>query len=352
MPPSNFRILHLGNIANYSYRLVEFLRKSGINADLFMNKFSPKQQQPSWEDKIVPEWVHYWKSPFKTLAIFEILQKVKKYDLVHSYYTTVIPLQFSKVPYVFHSMGSDVREVAQQAGLTGILMRRAIKKAKSVICSQADQIPIFKKIGAPIHISYQPIDPLVYMPKKKVKNKGLIIFHPSRLDWRHKGNDKFIRAFSKFANTIDRTAKCICIDTDVDAEKTRNLVNELGLSKNFIFHKLMDKKELIGAYNDADIIVDQFVIGSLGLISLEVLACAKPVITYINKELNSQFYPELPPVLNAQTEEEIYEQLKKAKDASFRKIQGKKSRDWILKYHHWKKVTEDLIELYKKILKV
>ncbi len=55
--------------------------------------------------------------------------------------------------------------------------------------------------------------------------------------------------------------------------------------------------------------IDQFKLGSLGLVSLEGIACGRPVITYVSSQYEE--YREFP-LKDLQTEEEIAETVIKA----------------------------------------
>jgi glycosyltransferase involved in cell wall biosynthesis len=55
-------------------------------------------------------------------------------------------------------------------------------------------------------------------------------------------------------------------------------------------------------YWNADVVIDRFKLGSLGMVSLEAIACGRPVITYVSSE-----YPEYNsfPLKDVATEDEV-----------------------------------------------
>jgi len=71
----------------------------------------------------------------------------------------------------------------------------------------------------------------------------------------------------------------------VDFERTLSLAYSLGLHVD-VLPKVLHEK-LNQYYWNADVVIDRFKLGSLGMVSLEAIACGRPVITYVSSE-----YPE------------------------------------------------------------
>ena len=103
---------------------------------------------------------------------------------------------------------------------------------------------------------------------------------------------------------------------------------------------------MIQYYNIADIVLDQFVLGSWGTSTPEAMSCGKPVLMFYKKEFILRAFGEEPPILNSFSEEDIFSNLMKlAKDMDFRKEVGSKSRDWIIKTHSPKVVAKKHLEI-------
>ncbi|WP_166286069.1 hypothetical protein, partial [Candidatus Nitrosotalea sp. FS] len=131
-------ILHAGNMANLGYVISRQLRKSGIDADLLLEKNPPKGSDPFRFDPLLngiyPDWISFYdksKSSWKTSVIKKM--RDKKYDLVHAYVEMPIFAYLSRRPFVAHTQGSDFREMAMGNSLRGILLRLAYKRAKAVL---------------------------------------------------------------------------------------------------------------------------------------------------------------------------------------------------------------------------
>ena len=79
------------------------------------------------------------------------------------------------------------------------------------------------------------------------------------------------------------------------------------------------------------------------------MSCEKPVLIYINEESAKVGYGEVPPVLNARSEEQIYRQILSVRDAEFRAQVGERSRRFMNEHHDWRKVTDRLAEDLRQV---
>lgn len=128
-------------------------------------------------------------------------------------------------------------------------------------------------------------------------------------------------------------------------------VKALQSKMDFDYRRIekMNHEEAIQLYRDADLIIDQIYCGSYGLLCVEAMALAKPVITYIREDLVGTFPVELP-VLNANpddVEEKLAELLA---DAELRKEIGIRGRAYAEKYHAKEVVVDQLEEIYRGLM--
>ena len=104
---------------------------------------------------------------------------------------------------------------------------------------------------------YRPVDTNV---RKKLQNSlkcDLVIFCPTRHDWMLKGNDKLLKAYERFTQEHKKSV-LVLVNWGNDIEKSKTLIDKLGIGKNIIIRPMMNKNELIEYYNASDIITDQF----------------------------------------------------------------------------------------------
>lgn len=351
------KVVHIGNIGNFAYNIVKYLRRTGIEADVVVRRGAEPTADPTNEDPGIrtnpPSWLIYWeKNPTGYVRLTKTLME---YDLIQGYAGAPMFLQFLPKPYVAHSTGYDMRVLALQKTVTGRLMKRAYEKAKVVFFSNPDQLDAIDELGLK-EIQFIPfiVDIEKYAPKKKPKSPHpLLLFHPSRLDWKIKGNDIFLRAYAKFVKQKKnaRGTMLLLVDWGVDKEKTKELIKREGIEENVRFLPQMDKNKIADYYHKVDVVVDQFILGSYGLAGLEAMACGKAVLGYVLPKHFRRCYGGLPPIINAKEEHTIHNKLV---DIAERRIDlaivGKKSREWVMEHHAPEKVIAKIVKQYNRIL--
>ncbi len=336
------------------------IRKYGIDAYLLMEKYPRENTDPKNFEKNLsnyPEWIEFWDNHSHNWK-FEIIKKMRKYDLIQS--STELPIfsLFSRKPNISFATGSDIIELAHQNNIKGFLLRTAYKKSKLVIFPGLYMYDSIKKLKIKRAIFIPPIwDYNKFHSEENNKfnseenNKSeFTIFHPTGHTWHSKRNDIFIKAFVKFVK-IYPNVHLIMINRGSDFQKSKMILEKENiLDKVTIIPKAVPQYNLIEYYNKSDVVVDQFLVDSTGLIGQEAMACEKPLIQLVNEELYQKFYSEIPPILNASNEKQIYDKLVLLKeDASLAKNIGIKSREWLLKYHDTEKIIKKYIYLYQAI---
>jgi glycosyltransferase involved in cell wall biosynthesis len=376
-------------MANDGYSVVKEMRKDRVNVDLAINISDFGMALPEWEDGefqenvdpyrigkkdvknswVPPKWIRYFdflsNLPRKNNIIkkikarIDIIKMIREYNVIETHAPWAIYAQFSGIPYVVYDAGW-IRYFPCGNKFRDRLARRGYAKAKKIILTNPDTYEIFDKLPyldkKKIFFIPFAIDPEKYksikveeLRKNYVNNNELLFFSPSRQIWKEKGNDKMIKAFAKFVKDFPNS-KLLMVAWSVDEIKSKELVETLGIEKNILWIKPVPKNSLIEIYNAADVVLDQFVLGSWGTSTPEAMCCAKPVLMFYKKEFILRAFGEEPPILNSFEEEEIYENMiKLAKDNNFRKELGKKSREWIIKTHSPKAVSLKHLEILNSV---
>lgn len=350
------KILYAGNMVNVGYLIVRRLRKDGVDIDLIQEKnpdltSDPVKFDPELNGKY-PSWIYFFdrsKSSWK----WELLKKMreKKYDLIHAHVEFPIFAYLSRKPFIAHTLGSDLRELAFTNSLRGVLLRRALKKARVVFFYE----PLHKSFLAKLKVKtgiHLPVmwDTDFYKLNTSIKNENFTIFHPTNLDWRLKGNYILIEGFSEFLKNHPNS-KLIIIDRGVDAEKAHILVKKLNTEKNVQFiNGPLNSSELLKYYNLSDVVADQFILDGVGGIGAEAFSCEKPLLTYCTEKTYGDLYPEPPPAVNANTIKEVTNKLEVLFDSEFRYKIGKKGRAWITKYHSSEVLSTRIRKVYEMVL--
>ena len=348
------KLLLAGNLANHGYFLTKLLRKNDVQAELLMKNNASITEDPKYLDSELveyPEWIKFYDVNKMNWKI-NVIKIMRKYDLIQS--STELPIfsYLSRKPYIAFTTGADIVKLAHEKSVKGFLMNRAYKKCKVLIYPSpylkkyVDKLKIKKSIFLPLLWDYKKFQSNL----KFEKEEKFTIFHPTNHIWHYKKNDRFLKAFLKLANEI-KNIQLIIINRGQDFEKSLKILEQPIMKKQVkILPQTLPQSELINYYHKSDLIVDQFGVGSTGLIGQEVMACGKPLMQYVDNDLYEKFYSEKPPIVNAQTEDEIYQKLLDlVNDLNLGRQIGKKSQEWILKHHNHEKIIQKYIYLYHAV---
>lgn len=121
-----------------------------------------------------------------------------------------------------------------------------------------------------------------------------------------------------------------------------------GYSVDFIFLEKVPNTALKYYQAQADIVIDQLRCGWYGSTGMECLAMGKPIITYIRPEVE-KIVPHEHPLVNANVDN-IYDVLKDLLNNPYKiKVIGSKSREYSIKYHHYKIIAKQLELIYEDL---
>lgn len=387
---ASVRVAFIGNLAGAGYAGAKAAIEAGAIAELFLGSHEQGMARPGSDQDgggplLIYEYdvgasevrslggriVRRLRAEFRSIAV---IRRLLRFDVIQSYTGSLFFLSSFAVltfgvlrlrPFLAFATGSDLREVAaSEPGRRGWIMRMFFRRAARTLVLNVDLMPVAEKLRLR-HAGFSPfpIDTRKYEPRKVAKlycePDELLVFMPSHLDWGEgdpsknrnstKGNDRLIRAFARFIDGGNK-GHLVLLDRGPDRHAARLLVGELAISEQVTFLPEMTKAQLIDHFNMADVIADQFDIGSFGMTGLEAMACGKPVLIFIDQSIAARCYRSLPPVLNAKSEDEILSALEKMKNADTRIQLGKSARDWILANHDSSIVGHQFLELYNEAL--
>jgi hypothetical protein len=107
-------------------------------------------------------------------------------------------------------------------------------------------------------------------------------------------------------------------------------------------------QEALGWLAKADVVIDQFLIGSYGGLAVEAMALGKPVLCYIREDL-VETYPADLPIVNANIDN-LQEKLSELiSDNAMRHDLGLRGRAYAEKYHDSKVLAKELLKLYEEL---
>lgn len=346
------KILFFGNSAQMNYVAVKYLRKySSYKPDLLLQDYNSIYDHPAWDDvpiKIpqdtiltnpkeafdlftkaieknnwkMEEWIYehpiklsiYDKLSTKYLDKFHTIKKqihhyvndMQKYDFIISDGFGSISAFLAKVPYAVKPYGSDIDILPFENNHIGKLAKKTYQNSVAVLgtfglesLSKIEGTQGKRKNAGVI------IDTEKFIPKLKSKEKKISFFYASRLDFKLKKHDKAIRAFKKLLKTYD--SELYFIEYGSDVTETHNLVKQLKIEKNVKFYNFTASKPVMAQlYTMHDAIIANLAFGHVGTTELEAMSCDKPVIAYVKIKFDLE---KKLPILNAFTEEEIYQKM-------------------------------------------
>ena len=336
------KILVAGNFI-FAWGLVSILKKNGIDVKLLLPKFpaqidDPKFMHPELE-KEYSDWIITYDNHARNFSPnnwkFQVIREMRKreYDIIIAMTEFPIFAMFSSKPFIVISTGPDIRDLALKKSLKGWLLRLSYKISKKILWSSPDSWPLIEKLKISKKSIFLdlPIRPKIFaqkIDKGPLKDK-FIIFHPTSQIWKVKGNERFLNAYNRLCRVRD-DVHLIMPNKGPDVEKAKNILSSGPARDKFELVPLLSTEKLQFYYNLSDVVVDSFLIGSLGMIDREAMFCAKPVLGKINESLCTKFYRNLPEgFINVSSDDEIYNQLNRlVSDKELSVYLGDQNKKW------------------------
>jgi len=199
------------------------------------------------------------------------------------------------------------------------LQKRISKFSNGILVHDYELMENLYNLGKPVYLLPLRIDVGKFIPKYPESTDEICIVHaPSKR--KTKGSQYILKA-------ID------------------NLSSRYKIK--FILIEGVPNSELKKIIMESDIVIDQLIIGSYGMYSIESMAMGKPTVCYLREDLIDKF-PEIPPIYNANINniEEKLEEL--ITDYSLRYDLGKRGRKYIEEFHDSRKIAKKALEIYRK----
>lgn len=321
--------------------LTDELNKMGHNAEIMI--YEGQELLKGFEDINLnidrDNYLYYPKYAYKILKYF--IKSLKKYDVFHFHFghsmlpynvdLRILKKMNKKVYMEYH--GSDIR-------------RESVFVSNNPFNNKA-------KLGIDDNKSYR-------LQKRIAKNVDGIIVHDFELKEHLFDFDVAVHNLplrinlAKFEPYFPQKKPVLSIVHAPSRRATKGTqfiieaVNKLKLEHNIEFTLIegLSNSNAKKLYEKADIVIDQLVIGTYGMLSIESMALGKPTICYIREDLLNKFQ-EVPPLYNANIYN-IFEKLEKLiEDFELRAYLGKMGRKYVEKHHNAILLAEKAIEIYQ-----
>ena len=282
-----------------------------------------------------------------------------RYDVVQAYgiHPILLLLAGGGRPFVSFEHGT-LRDLPFEDDWYGRLLSLAYRSAAKVIITNPDVLASARRLELDNYVFIpHPVDEEKYRPgpselRAQLDAEGwdFVLVAPSRHDWDIKGTDRMLRGFAELVRARPK-ALLVLFEWGLELDRSRDLIRELGIEANVRWSPPLPKLRLIDAYRGADLVLDQFEIGTFGAIAPEAMACGAPVVMAFEPEIHRWCFEELPPVVAARSAGEIGAALTRlAQDDAERKRLGQAGREWVERHHGWRLVVDRQLALYEELM--
>jgi len=277
-------------------------------------------------------------------ALFLVARIVRDGAIVHYHGTTILPFHLDawifrlfNIPTVITWGGTDARITEVAVNINPYFFRYGeydwdARKRKMLqrlanfgvrIAADPEMAIYMKAFFKDIHQFWQPIDAqkLDYKPPEPSQKKPLLLHIPTH---------PFVKGTVHIRHAFERL-------------KSEGLSFDYEIAEPNLTQEQFRKK-----LSECDIYVDELRCGTYGYTAVEAAGSGKPTVTYILEQVVAQYPADLP-FVNANPDT-IYDVLKMLiLDGELRHDIGKKSRDFVVKYHDIPKTVQDLIQYYRSL---
>lgn len=311
-------ILHIGSIAGVPQELAHAQRKLGIKSDVLSFDPNPFGYRVDMHHPIElgysSNWDRYIFNPLKLRKKAPcILRLMGQYDLLHFHYSSAIPFgldfplwKMAGKKAVIHHHGSDIRNKGEA--------RMYSRSAHRIFVSTPDLL--------------------------EWSEKATWIPNPIDLDrYRFVGIDRCSDAIK-----ILHAPSCRDIKGTSYVIKAVEQLKREGYKLDLVMVENCSHSQALELYSQADIVVDQLLIGWYGMFAQECMALGKPVCVYIRSDLEKHM--PFCPVINSSTETIADDLRVLIEDPGLRAEMSKKGRKYLKLMHDSNDIAKMVTCLY------
>jgi len=270
-------------------------------------------------------------------------QAVESFDVFHFHFGTTLMPDHSDLPLLkergksmlMHYWGSEVRMLSIARKWNPYVAVKfpdedAIKRKLDLMASWIDHCVVadhelyqyVRGYHKHTHFIKQTIDTEVYKPLESFtfrKKKPVVVHAPTSPEI--KGTKFVLEAVES-------------LKRDFDFE--------------FVLVQNKSHEEARKIYQQADLVLDELLCGSYGILALEAMAMEKPLVTYINEHVR-EYYPASLPIVSANPDTLKDVLVPLLKDWELRQELGRKGREYVLEHHDANRIANQFIDLYEAI---
>ena len=292
------------------------------------------------------------------------LRKIHKFDVLHYFFSlptgllSLLPWAFRNVPYIVSLRGSDVpyydvynRKVHFLNVLLKPINLYIWKNAKKVIALSPSLKLTAMKTAPKQHIEVIPnaVETDIFNPTydPKTQDHKFKLITVSRLIKR-KAIDHILTAL---AEINDKSITLLIVGTGSHERILKNVSNELHLNDVVEFYGYCPREQLPEQYNRSDVFILPTLAESFGMVFVEAMACALPIIGAKTGGVVEIVHSENGILVEPGNIEEIKRAILKMKHSYQTRVSmGYRNRERVLKHYSWKSISQKYLHIYKKVL--
>lgn len=207
---------------------------------------------------------------------------------------------------------------------------------------------------------YMLTDLAALQPRPAPDNRVLRLFSATRLTWVKpmprgtsvldaKGTDVMLRGIARWLAQSRRTIEVRIVKKGLHVAETLDYARSLRLDRHITWLEEMPLRALHEEFAAADIVLDHFGAGSIGVAARDALALARPVVANVKPEVFRKNLAEEIPVLQAASEEEIAAQLERlAADPALRVQVGLAGRGFAERHFNPAAAARDVVATFER----
>jgi glycosyltransferase involved in cell wall biosynthesis len=316
------RFVQVNDIASVASELAVALRRRGHHVDMLY---------PRLHGATLPPLGKLAVSPLRFLDWVRLAWHIRRgrYDAVHIHYGYLgIVGLIARVPYVLHCHGDDVRDVERR--IWAPLIRLAIRKARHVYYSTPDLAEPLHRMRPDAEFLPNPIDVEQFRPQPLPDDAEDVLIACALSE--NKGVSAILDGVERLSHSRP-AARVTAFAGGSHTARAEALPNVL-----LLVHQ--PRAKLPGLMARHRVIVGQVHQGAVGMVELESMACARPVIAWFTY---ADAYPEPPPFVQASTGEEVAAAAERLLDDPLRAAEiGAAGRAWVCRHHDAAAMAERL----------
>lgn len=313
------RIAQVNDVASVAAEICAGLRARGHDVELL----HPRLYGANLPAAIKPVVV-----PLRLIDWLRLAREIRAggFDAVHIHYAYlgVVGL-IGRFPYILHCHGDDVRDLARP--LRRPIIRAALKGAGHVFYSTPDLRALVEEVRPDGEFLPNPIDTDVFKCAE-LDSDAIDVFIACSLS-SNKGVANLLEACRLLAERRPR----VRVTAIAGGEATRQF--DALPNVTLIAHQPRFKLPALMARHR--VIVGQAHAGAVGMVELEGMASARPVVCWFNFD---EAYSEAPPFVRAHGGEEIFEAISGLLDDPARAAEiGCRGREWVKRHHALERIA-------------